>query len=91
MTSRFLVFAFFFQLADTYAVPLQGILRGYKDTTMPFIIGVSSYWSIALPLALALDWLTPLGPVAYWIGLTTGIFVCGLMLHIRLLKILKQF
>lgn len=91
LTSRFLVFAFFFQLADAYAAPLQGILRGYKDTTMPFLIGVGSYWSIALPLALVLDWLTTLGPVAYWIGLTIGIFVCGMLLNIRLQKISKHF
>lgn len=32
LTSIFLTYSLFFQLADTFAAPLQGILRGYKDT-----------------------------------------------------------
>ena len=31
-TAVFLTYSLFFQLADTFAAPLQGILRGYKDT-----------------------------------------------------------
>ena len=91
MTSRFLMYAIFFQLADAYAAPIQGILRGYKDTRMPFIIGVLSYWSVSIPLGLLLDWLTNLGPYSYWIGLIVGIFVCGLFLDVRLRKIVARF
>lgn len=32
-----------------------------------------------------------LGPFAYWIGLITGIFVCGLFLNQRLQKIKKLY
>lgn len=90
-TSIFLTFSLFFQLADTYAAPIQGILRGYKDTTMPFLIGVAAYWLISLPFALILDRLSDLGPYAYWIGLIIGIFVCGLILNIRLSWIQKRY
>lgn len=86
-TAHFLTYAFFFQLADSFTAPIQGILRGYKDTTMPFIIGVSSYWLIVLPLALLLDNVFELGPVSYWIGLIVGIFACGLLLQKRLKKV----
>ena len=37
LTARFLTYSLFFQLADTFAAPLQGILRGYKDTVIPFL------------------------------------------------------
>ena len=44
--------AYFFQLADTFAAPLQGILRGYKDTVIPFYLGLLGYWGVAIPLGL---------------------------------------
>lgn len=90
LTSEFLVYALFFQLADAFTAPLQGILRGYKDTTMPFVIGVGAYWSVAFPIALLLEHTTQLGPFSYWIGLVMGIFVCGLLLQRRLRKLEEQ-
>ncbi|WP_394405769.1 MATE family efflux transporter [Streptococcus sp. 20-1249] len=90
ITSNFLTFALFFQLADAFAAPLQGILRGYKDTTMPFIIGVGAYWSVSLPLAFLLENTTSFGPIAYWIGLIAGIATCGLLLQLRLKKVAVQ-
>ena len=90
LTSEFLVYALFFQLADAFTAPLQGILRGYKDTTMPFVIGVSTYWSVAIPLALLLEYTIDLGPVAYWVGLIMGIFACGILLQRRLRKLEKR-
>lgn len=38
LTASFMTYSLFFQLADTFAAPLQGILRGYKDTVIPFFI-----------------------------------------------------
>lgn len=89
-TADFLVFALFFQLADAFTAPIQGILRGYKDTTVPFVIGLVAYWSMTFPVAFVLEVWTDLGPKAYWVGLITGIFVCGLMLNWRLYVIAKR-
>ncbi|MBF0777543.1 MATE family efflux transporter [Streptococcus cuniculi] len=91
LTSQFLTYALFFQLADAFTAPIQGILRGYKDTTMPFIIGLVSYWSLTFPIAFFLDNRTSLGPFAYWIGLIVGIFVCGICLNLRLKIVRKQY
>ncbi|MGT2716425.1 MATE family efflux transporter [Streptococcus respiraculi] len=90
LTSQFLTYALFFQLADAFTAPIQGILRGYKDTTMPFIIGLVSYWSLTFPIAFFLDSRTTLGPFAYWIGLVVGIFICGICLNLRLRSIAKR-
>ena len=49
-TAVFLTYSLFFQLADTFAAPLQGILRGYKDTIVPFYLGLIGYWGVAIPL-----------------------------------------
>ncbi|HEM5199679.1 TPA: MATE family efflux transporter [Streptococcus suis] len=87
LTSHFLSFALMFQLADAYTAPIQGILRGYKDTTVPFVLGLVAYWSITFPFAFFLERFFHLGPEAYWIGLISGIFVCGIALNLRLIKI----
>lgn len=91
LTTEFLIYAFFFQLADAFAAPIQGILRGYKDTTYPFVIGVLTYWGIALPVGWGLDFMTRLGPKAYWIGLIVGLFACGILLRLRMAQIEKPY
>lgn len=90
LTSQFLTYALFFQLADAFTAPIQGILRGYKDTTLPLIIGLVSYWSLTFPIAFFLDSRTSLGPFSYWIGLVVGIFVCGLSLNVRLKRVRQR-
>jgi len=81
----------FFQLADTFAAPLQGILRGYKDTVIPFYLGLLGYWGVAIPLGLILDYSTKLGAYSYWIGLIVSLVVSGLLYQWRLQVIMKRF
>lgn len=90
-TAIFMTFSLFFQVADTFAAPLQGILRGYKDTTVPFLLGVFSYWSISIPLGIFLDHVTDLGPYAYWIGLISSLVVSGICYQLRLWQIQKKY
>ena len=90
LTTNFLSYALLFQLADAFTAPIQGILRGYKDTQIPFILGLVSYWSITFPLAFLLEYFIQLGPTSYWLGLIAGIFVCGILLHYRLLAVIKK-
>ena len=90
-TTIFMTFSLFFQVADSFAAPLQGILRGYKDTTVPFLLGVFSYWCISIPLGIFLDHVTDLGPYAYWIGLISSLVVSGICYQLRLLQIQKKY
>ena len=90
MTSVFLTYSLFFQLADTFAAPLQGILRGYKDTQVPFYLGLIAYWGVSLPLGLFLDHYTSLGPYGYWIGLIASLVTSGILFQWRLNKIQKK-
>lgn len=84
MTSVFLTYSLFFQLADTFAAPLQGILRGYKDTQVPFYLGLIAYWGVSLPLGIFLDHYTSLGPYGYWIGLIASLVTSGILFQWRL-------
>lgn len=89
MTSVFLTYSLFFQLADTFAAPLQGILRGYKDTQVPFYLGLIAYWGVSLPLGLFLDHFTSLGPYGYWIGLIASLVTSGILFQWRLNRLAK--
>ena len=90
MTSVFLTYSLFFQLADTFAAPLQGILRGYKDTQVPFYLGLIAYWGVSLPLGLFLDYYTSLGPYGYWIGLIASLVTSGILFQWRLNRLAKN-
>ena len=91
LTARFLTYSLFFQLADTFAAPLQGILRGYKDTVIPFYLGLLGYWGVAIPVAMVLDSLTDFGAYSYWIGLIISLIVSGALYRWRLTVIIKRF
>ena len=90
MTSVFLTYSLFFQLADTFAAPLQGILRGYKDTQVPFFLGLIAYWGVSLPLGFFLDYYTSLGPYGYWIGLIASLVTSGILFQWRLNRLAKN-
>ena len=91
LTARFLTYSLFFQLADTFAAPLQGILRGYKDTVIPFYLGLVGYWGVAIPVAMIFDSLTDFGAYSYWIGLIISLIVSGVLYRWRLTVIMKRF
>lgn len=91
LTARFLTYSLFFQLADTFAAPLQGILRGYKDTVIPFYLGLVGYWGVAIPVAMVFDSLTDFGAFSYWIGLIVSLIVSGVLYRWRLTVVMKRF
>ena len=91
LTARFLTYSLFFQLADTFAAPLQGILRGYKDTVIPFYLGLVGYWGVTIPVAMVFDSLTDFGAYSYWIGLIISLIVSGALDRWRLTVIMKRF
>ncbi len=91
LTARFLTYSLFFQLADTFAAPLQGILRGYKDTVIPFYLGLVGYWGVAIPVAMVFESLTDFGAYSYWIGLIISLIVSGALYRWRLTVIMKRF
>ena len=91
LTASFMTYSLFFQLSDTFAAPLQGILRGYKDTVIPFYLGLLGYWGVAIPLGLFLDYSTNLDAYSYWIGLIVSLVVSGLLYQWRLQVIMKRF
>ena len=85
---QLLVFAAIFQIADVLQVTAISALRGYRDTRLPLIIMLVSFWGLCLPLGYALtftDWLLPaLGAPGFWLALTFGLSCAGVLLIARL-------
>ena len=91
LTMVFLSYSLLFQMFDAIAAPIQGILRGYKDAKMPFILCLLGFWVIGLPVVIILDWMTDLGPYAYWIALIAGLMSNCFLLMLRLRSVQKKF
>ena len=85
IASQFLIYASCFQFFDSVAGPVQGVLRGYKDARVPFLLLLVSYWVVCFPLSLALDHIMGLEAVSYWMGLVVGVGVASVLMTLRLL------
>ncbi|NRQ53188.1 MATE family efflux transporter [Brevibacillus sp. HD1.4A] len=90
LAQHFLMYSILFLISDAVAAPIQGVLRGYKDVTVPFIVALVSYWVIGLPLGYILAKFTSLAAFGYWIGLITGLAAGAIFLFGRLLSLQKR-
>lgn len=88
VSAELLLFAAAFQVADVIQVTCISALRGYKDTRLPMLIMLFSFWGLGLPLGYMLaftDWLVPaMGAAGFWAGLTGGLVSASLLLGLRL-------
>ncbi|GGM25979.1 putative multidrug resistance protein NorM [Paraliobacillus quinghaiensis] len=90
LTKNFIFFAIFYQFADAFGAPIQGILRGYKDVDVAFWMSLVSYWLIGLPSGWLLAQFTTLGPYGYWVGIIIGLSVGAVALVIRMLYLQRR-
>lgn len=88
VTVSLLLYAAIFQIADVIQVTCISALRGYKDTGIPMLIMLLSFWGIGLPLGYLLtftDRIVPaMGAAGFWVGLTGGLSSASILLGIRL-------
>jgi MATE family multidrug resistance protein len=72
-----------FQIFDGLQIAGASALRGMKDTKIPMVITIVSYWMLGFPLAFYLGMTWSGGPRAMWIGLTAGLVAAALLLNAR--------
>lgn len=79
-----------FQIADVIQVTMINVLRGYKDTKIPMLMMLVSFWGICLPLGYVLtfeDWLMPpLGAPGFWTALIVGLACAAILLTLRMFR-----
>lgn len=69
-----------FQIVDGLQAIALGVLRGLKDTSVPMICAVFSYWVVAVPAGYLLGFKTELGGYGIWIGLVIGLTIAAITL-----------
>ena len=78
--TRLLAVAALFQLFDGLQVVATGNLRGLGDTRTPVVWNVVGHWVLGLPIAWWLCFRMEWGIVGLWVGLATGLTLCGIVL-----------
>jgi MATE family multidrug resistance protein len=78
-----LLMAAVFQVADGIQIGAAGALRGYKDTTVPMLLNMISYWVLAFPLAYVAAVVYTMPPAYIWGGFVIGLTVAALLLTTR--------
>lgn len=80
-----------YQFSDAFQVGAAAALRGYKDTRVPLLMVIFSYWVIGLPLGYSLAltdlWGPPMGARGFWISLIIGLSIAAVLLGLRLRKV----
>jgi MATE family multidrug resistance protein len=87
LATALLTMAMIFQVSDGLQVGAAGALRGFKDTRVPMLMNVGSYWLIAFPMAWYAGVHARLGPVAIWIALIAGLTVTAILLTTRFARL----
>lgn len=79
----FLLISAAFQLFDGVQATANGALRGLKDTRVPMLLTLVSYWGIGMPVAWWLAFRLDHGPDGLWWGLTAGLAAAAFGLTLR--------
>jgi MATE family multidrug resistance protein len=79
----FLSIAGLLQLTDCIRLISTAALRGLKDTKIPMIISITTFWFIAFPSAYLLAFHWNFGGIGLWYGMLIGLSICAISLLIR--------
>jgi MATE family, multidrug efflux pump len=85
LAAELLLIAGLFQIFDGIQVTSAGALRGFEDTRTPMLIGVLSYWVVALPTSYLCAFKLGFGPQGIWFGFVAGLAVASAALVTRLM------
>lgn len=72
-----------FQLVDSVQVVAASGLRGIKDTKIPMVIAIISYWGVGLSVGYVLAFPLEFGAAGVWAGLACGLAVAAVALTYR--------
>ncbi|MCC6672811.1 MAG: MATE family efflux transporter [Planctomycetes bacterium] len=79
-----------FQVVDGVQATTLGALRGAGDTRVPFLLCLTCYWLVGLPVALLLAYSVGLAGPGLWYGLTVGLGCLGGTLFWRFLVVVRH-
>ena len=89
MAMNLLLVVALFQIVDGIQIAAAGALRGYKDTKIPMVINLFSYWILAFPLSYIVGIIYNLPPSYIWGGFVLGLSVAAFLLTFRFNRVSK--
>ena len=88
--TTFVVVAGVFQLVDGLQAIGAGLLRGIKDTRIPMILALISYWGIGFVLAYVLAFPLGWGGIGIWLGFVFGLLAASFLLLGRFVILIRR-
>ncbi len=85
-----LIVAGLFQVADSAQAIGAGLARGLKDSTVPMIFAMISYWLIGFPTAYLLAFKFGYGGIGVWFGFVVGLSCAAISLNARFYWLLRR-
>lgn len=90
LAAQLMVLAAAFQFSDGLQAASAGALRGLKDTRLPAIITVLSYWGLGMPLGYWMGITRGGGAHGMWYGLILGLSAAAVMLTVRFVLLARR-
>ena len=88
--TSFVVVAGIFQMVDGLQAIGAGLLRGIKDTRVPMILALISYWAIGFLLAYVLAFPMGFGGIGVWLGFVFGLLAAAVLLLGRFAVLVRR-
>ncbi|PYE37509.1 MATE family multidrug resistance protein [Rhizobium sp. PP-F2F-G38] len=85
-----IVIAGAFQLVDGLQAIAAGMLRGLKDTTVPMVLALISYWPIGFFSAWIFAFPLGFGGQGVWYGFSLGLLAAAVLLNARFFRIVRK-
>lgn len=85
-----LAFAASFQMVDGIQAVASGLLRGLKDTRVPAMLAIFSYWGVGFPAALFLGEYAGFRGPGVWAGLAIGLAFASILLTWRFFRLVPR-
>jgi MATE family multidrug resistance protein len=87
---KLLAMAALFQMADAMQVIALGLLRAIKDTRVPMIAAMVSYWGIGVPMGYVLAFPFGMGGIGLWLGLVIGLAFAAVTMMWRFWHLVRR-
>jgi len=78
-----LAVAALFQIADSTQIITLGLLRGVRDTRVPMMLAVFSYWMVGVPAAWVMGFGLGWGAPGVWGGMVVGLTLAAAGMSLR--------
>ena len=86
----FVIIAGVFQLVDGLQAIAAGLLRGLKDTRIPMVLALISYWPIGFVCAWVFAFPAGFGGIGVWFGFVSGLAAAAVLLNWRFYRLVKR-